>query len=431
MKTGRRTVVITGTGLVTPLGVGAAETFEALCAGRNAIGELPEFKKAGFAVHIGAEVKRAAELMEKYPDARRYASRKLAFILSALDEALAQAGDLDFDNASCGLFLGIETSRISFEKAFEIFKLSSGPDFKVDYKLFGRNCLQLLNKEEIHNKFPFFIPGYIARLHNIKGPIMATSNACASSNYAIGEAFRRIRSGEIDMAVTGSCDEMIDAYILTGFSLLGALSPNNENPSCASRPFDLNRDGFVLGEGGAVLVLEELGRALARGANIICEISGYASTSDAEKITACRPDGGMLKLAMQRAIKDAGLELTDINYVNAHATSTRLNDAGETRAIKSLFGEHAKKIVVGATKSMIGHSVAAAGAIEAVVTAMSIKNDICHPTINLETPDPVCDLDYCPGEARRMAIHGAVSNSCGFSGGNSCVVFNKYGERNE
>lgn len=430
MKTSRR-VVITGTGLVTPLGIGAAETFDALCAGRSAVEALPEFKKAGFAVHIGARVKRADALIEKYPDAKKYSSRKLAFILRALDEALGQAAIEDFAGAECGLFLGIETSRIAFEKAFEIFRLSSGADFKVDYRLFGRECLGLLGREEIHNKFPFFIPGYIAARHNIKGPTLATSNACASSNYAIGEAFRRIRSGGLDIAVAGSCDEMIDAYILTGFSLLGALSMDNDRPSRASRPFDLDRSGFVLGEGGAVLVLEELEHARARGASVICELSGYASTSDADKITACRPDGGMLKLAMQRAIEDAGLTTDDIDYINAHATSTRLNDASETRAIKSLFGERAKKLVVGATKSMIGHSVAAAGAIEAVVTALSIKNGICHPTINLETPDPACDLDYCPGAARRVDIFGAVSNSCGFSGGNSCLVLNRFGERNE
>ncbi len=428
MKKERRRVVVSGAGLVTPLGLSAAETFSGLCAGKSAIGELDEFKKAGFEVYIGAEVRDAHKLIEKYPDAAKYASRKLAFILSALDEALAGARLFDFNDISCGLFFGIETSRIAFEKAFEIYRRSCGPDFKVDYGLFGRDCLKLLNKYEIRNKFPFFIPGYIAGRHNIKGPLMATSNACASSNYAIGEAMRRIRSGEIDMAITGSCDEMIDAYILTGFNLLGALSTNNKNPESASRPFDAERDGFVLGEGAAVLVLEEESCARARGADIICELSGYASSSDAEKITACRPDGGMLKLAMEQAMLDASLTPSGINYINPHATSTRLNDAAETRAIKLLFGAAAKDIVISATKSMIGHSVAAAGAIEAVVTALSVKNDICHPTINLITPDAVCDLDYCPGAARKLIINGAISNSCGFSGGNSCIVVNKYGE---
>lgn len=428
MKNGRRRAVITGVGMVTPLGAGADETFRGLCAGKTAVGELEEFKRHGFAVHIGAQVRQAAELMDKYPDSRKYFSRKLAFMLSALDEAAAGSGIEDFQKVSCGIFMGIETSRISFEKAYEIFKRSGGPDFKVDYGLFAKNCLDLLNKEEIRNKFPFFIPGYLAARYKIRGPVMATSNACASSNYAIGEALRRIRSGEIDVAVTGSCDEMIDAYILTGFNLLGALSANNEEAASASRPFDLNRDGFVLGEGGAAIILEELEHALARGANIICEVSGYASSSDAEKITACRPDGGMMKLAMERAIKDSGIPLADFSYVNPHATSTRLNDASETRAIKSLFGEHCRNIVVSATKSMIGHSVAAAGAIEAVVTALSVKNDICHPTANLKTPDPACDLDYCPGGARKMIIKAAISNSCGFSGGNSSVVFNKIGE---
>ncbi len=428
MKKGRRRVVVSGVGLVTALGIGAAESFAGLCAGKPAIGELDEFKKAGFEVYIGAEVKDAQKLIEKYPDAAKYSSRKLAFILSALDEALDGARLFDFNDIACGLFFGIETSRIAFEKAFEIYTRSSGPDFKVDYGLFGRDCLKLLNKYEIKNKFPFFIPGYIAGRCNIKGPLMATSNACASSNYAIGEALRRIRSGEIDVAITGSCDEMIDAYILTGFNLLGALSTNNKNPEAASRPFDAQRDGFVLSEGAAVLILEEESRARARGANIICELSGYASSSDAEKITACRRDGGMLKIAMEQAICDAAILKEGINYINPHATSTRLNDVSETRAIKSLFGSTAKNIVISATKSMIGHSVAAAGAIEAVVTALSVKNDICHPTINLNMPEAECDLDYCPGAARKLIINAALSNSCGFSGGNSCLVMNKYGE---
>lgn len=423
---GGRTVVITGIGLVTPLATDARGTFDALCEGKNAIAVLPEFRDAGFPVHIGARVPFAAELLEKYPEAKRHGSRKLAFALSAVDEALEAAGLKDLDGERCAAYFGVETSRIDFSKAYEIFRRSSGSGFRVDMKKYGESCLGLLTRDETLSKYPFFVANFIASRYKISGPLATTSNACASSNFAIGAALRKLREGAADIALVGSADEMIDAYLLTGFHLLGALSQNNSDPAGASRPFDRARDGFVLGEAGAALVLETLDHALARGAGIFCELSGFGSTSDGGKITACHPEGGWLREAMARAIADSGIAPDDVKYVNAHATSTKLNDASETRAIKSLFGDHAKNLLVSATKSMIGHTVAAAGAVEAAVTAMSVKSGVCHPTRNLAEPDEGFDLNYCASGPVRAEITAALSNSCGFSGGNSCLAFKKY-----
>jgi len=422
----KKRVVITGIGAVSPLGHNIVETFDNLCAGKNAIFELPEFKEAGFPVYIGARVQNIEKLYKRFPEAERYGSRKLAYALSAMDEALAMSGIADLSKEECGLYFGVETSRIAFKSAFEIFKRSAGEDMLVDNRLFGEKCLDMLQRDDIINKFPFFIPKYIASKFNISGPLLATSNACASSNFAIGEAYRKLSEGRVEIAITGSADEMIDEYIVTGFSILGALSESNETPETASRPFDKNRNGFVIGEAGAVLIMETLEHALARNANIICEVGGFGTSSDGEKITACHPQGSGLAKAMTRAISDAGLKPEEMVYINAHATSTRLNDASETRAIKTVFGEHAKKLLINSTKSMIGHTVAAAGAIEAAVTARSISEGRCHPTKNLTEPDAACDLFYCPDGFVEADIKAAMSNSCGFSGGNSCVVFKKY-----
>lgn len=420
-------VVITGAGAVTALGHTLDETFANLCAGISGVAEIPEFAEAGFGVYIGARVPGIEELVDRFPDARRYRSRKLAFALKAAEEAIESAGLASFDGMKCGVFFGVETSRIPIEKTYEIFRLSGMEKKRVDYALFGRRCRDIASPLEIQNKFPFFLPRQISVTYGIKGPVLATSNACASSNYAIGEALRQLRSGRIDVAVTGSADEMIDEYILTGFSLLKALSTNNSDPAGASRPFDTRRDGFVLGEGGAVVVLETLEHALNRGARIICELAGYGSSSDGEKITACNREGLWLRLAMERALKDGGMTPEDIGYINAHGTSTRLNDLSESLAIRSLFSSLPRRVMVNSTKSMLGHSVAAAGAIEAAVTVMTVSTGMCHPTLNLESPDTGCDLDYCIKEAVRADFSGAISNSCGFSGGNSCLVFKRFG----
>ncbi len=419
-------IVITGVGAVTSLGTSSSETFRRLCNGDNGIVEVPSLKESGFPVYIGGLVPEIESLLDIYPDARKYGSRKLAYILKSADEAMEQAGFENFRGMACGLYLGVETSRVAFSSTYEIFKRSGGNADCLDYSKYGSKCRSLVPSPEIHNKLPSFLPRYLSQRYEISGPQMATSNACASSNYAIGEAIRKLRSGRVDIAITGSADEMIDEYIVTGFGILRALSQNNAEPHLAMKPFDARRDGFVLGEGGAILVLETLEHALKRGANVICELAGFASSSDGEKITACNRKGLWLGKAMALAIEDGGMELDDINYVNAHGTSTRLNDQSESRAIVATFGDRAVEILVNSTKSMIGHSVASAGAIEAVVTALSISQGICHPTRNLVAPDTGCDLNYCKDKAVKVDIEGAISNSCGFSGGNSCITFRKY-----
>jgi len=423
-----RKIVITGMGAVTALGHNLTDSFENLCKGKNGIVEIEDYKASNFPVYMAGVVQDYEKIMEKFPLSIKYNSRKLAYTLKSLEEAMESAKIKSFSNFKCGASLGIETSRIPFELAWEIYNRSSDEKFKVDYEKFGKTCVEILDSHHIQNKFPIFIPAIIAENYGISGSIMATSNACASSNYAIGDAFRKIKSGALDMVVTGSGDEMIDEYMITGFSLLRALSFDNENFETASRPFDENRSGFILGEAGAILILEELEHAKNRGAEIFCELSGFGTSSDGEKITACNPQGSGLKIAMESSLISSGMTIDDIQYINAHATSTHLNDVSETRAIMSLFGEKAYDLKINATKSMIGHTVAAAGAVEACVTALSIKNGICHPTRNLKKSDENCPLFYCPEESVKLEINGAISNSCGFSGGNSCLVFKKYKE---
>ena len=427
MKDSER-VVITGVGAVTALGHSADETFEALCAGKNGIRKIPALEEAGYPVCIGGAVPDIEALYEKYPEAKEYGSRKLAYALKAMDDALKMAQLTTLQERECGFYMGVETSRVPFPITYQFYHLSGRQESKVDYLKFGELCRELYPRQMNHNKLPAFLPRFLAQRFSASGPIMATSNACASANYAMGEALRKLRSGRIKIAITGSADEMLDEYMIIGFSRLKALSFNNERPDKALKPFDARRDGFVLGEGGAILVLETLESAKERGAHILCELRGFGASSDGEKITACHKQGAWLVEAMKRAMEDGHIELDELRYVNAHGTSTRLNDLSESRAIAQLFGDKAKDVLVNSTKSMIGHTVAAAGAIEAVVTAMSLANSIFHPTRNLEVPDDGCELNYCPGKAVKRQIEAAISNSCGFSGCNSCLTFKRYHE---
>lgn len=424
-RAGAPVVVVTGMGAVTPLAPTLPETFRRLCAGENAIRTIPRFRDAGFPVTIGAEIPFAEEILDRHPDARRYGSRKLAWLDEALDEALAQADLPDLAPHRAGVFLGVETSRIPFARTREIERLAGSAEHRVDISKYGKYCRGLLAPDDVRNKFPAFLACRVAARRGVSGPALATSNACASSNFAIGEALRRLRAGRIDIALVGSADEMIDEYMITGFSLLRALSFDNDRPDRACRPFDGRRSGFVLGEAGAALVLETLESARRRGAAPLVELAGYGATSDGVNITACHPQGEGLRLAMERALSDGGIPREEVAYVNAHGTATRLNDLAETRAIRALFGPLADRIKVNATKSMIGHSVAAAGAVEAAVTVTSMLEGIVHPTRNLESPDPECDLDCCRGGAAELRIGAALSNSCGFSGGNGCLAFRR------
>ena len=421
-------VVITGVGAVTALGHSAQETFTALCEGKNGIKKIPALEEAGFPVCIGGAVPNLEALYELYPEAQKYGSRKLAYALKAADEALEMANMSSLGQFECGVYMGVETSRVPFPITYQFYHLSGRQESKVDYHKFGDLCRELYPRQMNHNKLPAFLPRFIANRYKASGPIMATSNACASANYAVGEAIRKLRSGRIKVALTGSADEMLDEYMIIGFSRLKALSFNNAEPDNALKPFDIRRDGFVLGEGGAILVLETLEHAKERKAEILCELGGFGATSDGEKITACHKQGAWLVEAMKRAIEDGQIDLDDLRYVNAHGTSTRLNDLSESRAVTHLFGDKAKEVLVNSTKSMVGHTVAAAGAIEAVVTAMSLANGIFHPTRNFEVPDDGCELNYCQGKAVKRQVEAAISNSCGFSGCNSCLTFKRYHE---
>lgn len=281
---------------------------------------------------------------------------------------------------------------------------------------------------------PFFVPmmipnmaaGQIAISFGLKGPNFTTVTACASSNNAIGEAFRILQRGEADVIVSGGSEAPATELSMGGFCAIKAMSTRNDEPQKASRPFDRDRDGFVLGEGSGVLILETLEHALNRGANIYAELSGYGSTCDAYHMTAPDPVGAGAARAIKLAIQDAGLKPADISYINAHGTSTGKGDIGETLAIKSVFGEDARKVAISSTKSMTGHLLGAAGGIEAIASILAVKNDIVPPTINLENPDPECDLDYVPNKARKMTVNVAISDSFGFGGHNAVVLFKKY-----
>jgi 3-oxoacyl-[acyl-carrier-protein] synthase II len=281
---------------------------------------------------------------------------------------------------------------------------------------------------------PFFIPGMIANMapgqiaieFGAKGPNISVETACAASCHAVGESFRLIREGIADAMITGGSEAVITPLALGGFCSMRALSTRNHEPEKASRPFDLERDGFVMGEGAGMLILEELTQALERGAEIYAEMAGYGLSGDAYHVSAPSPDGEGAISCMNMAIKDAGIDPKDIDYINAHGTSTKLNDLSENRAIKAVFGEHAHKLAISSTKSMIGHVLGGAGGIEAVYTVLAIKHGIIPPTINYETPDPECDLDYVPNVARRAEVRTAMSNSFGFGGTNACLVIKAF-----
>ncbi|MBF0410127.1 MAG: beta-ketoacyl-[acyl-carrier-protein] synthase family protein [Candidatus Riflebacteria bacterium] len=415
-------VAITGVGLVTPVGISAESSFSALLSGKNGIVNLPELVKAGFPVTSAGVISEFEELVRKEPQAANTTSRKAVFGATALREALSQAGSSAATSGRGGIFLGVETGRININKLFSMF-VDSGTQKCIDPKRFGEKSFRFLDKNEALSKHPYFVPNFLSELFGIKGEIRSVSNACSSSNQAIGEGFRKVALGQLDWAIVGGTDDMVDLYMLSGFYLLGALSTGYP-PEKSSRPFDARRKGFVLGEGSGMLFIESLERALARKAKPIALIGGYSSGASGLKITETNPEGVLM--AMKEAISQAGAGSDEIDYINAHGTGTAMNDAAETEAIKKYFGSRASAIPVNSTKSMIGHTIAAAGAIEAVVTAMSIQRGEIHPTVNIEFPDPELDLDYVSTGSRKLVIRNAISNSLGFAGVNSSLVFSKY-----
>lgn len=412
----QRRVVITGLGAITPLGHSVDEFWRNVVAGKNGVGPITLFDASAMPTRFAAEVRGfdpAAAIGKK--DSRKMDRfTQFAFVAAkqAMEDSALRVDDETRDGIGCIMGSGIG-GIITLENQHRVL-LEQGPD----------------------RLSPFFIPmmignmapGMISIHFNVHGPSMTTVSACASSNNAIGEAFRLVQTGKAEAMICGGSEAPVGTLAVGGFSAMRALSTRNDAPETASRPFDKERDGFVIGEGGGALILEELGHARGRGAKIYAEIVGYGASSDAYHMVAPDPDARGVKLAMQRALADAGMTPESVDYVNAHATSTGLGDASETQAIKAVFGEHAKSMPVSSNKSMFGHALGAAGALEGICTVLTLRDGIIPPTINYRTFDPECDLDCVPNVARKADMRVALSNSFGFGGHNAVLVFRKYSD---
>lgn len=410
----KKRIVVTGVGVVTSVGIGVNRFWKNIINGVSGIDRLTLLDTSDLEVKIGAEVKDfdPGQYMERKEVKR--ADRFVHFAVAGARLALADSGlEINSSNAeNIGVVIG---SGIGGMKTFE------------DQ---ARNCLEKGPKRVS----PFFIPmmipdmgsGFVSIITGAKGPNHTVVTACASGTHSIGDSLRLIQNGEAVAMVTGGSEAAITRLSLAGFTSAGALSTNNDDPKGASRPFDLNRDGFVMGEGSGILVLEELEHAESRGAKIYAEIVGFGGSGDAYHMTSPDPEGDGAARAMRRAIADAAIEPEQISYINAHGTSTAANDKLETKAIKRVFGEAAYRIPVSSTKSMTGHLLGAAGGVEAIISVLALKEGIIPPTINYRNPDPECDLDYVPNQARRSPLEYVLSNSLGFGGHNACLIFRKY-----
>lgn len=410
----KRRVVVTGIGLITPLGIGTEQTWNALINGQSGIGPITRFDASDQASQIAAEVK------DFNPE--DWFEKKQAKNLDAFVQYAVAAADLAWKNS------GLSITDANAHRVGVITGCGMGglPTIEEYHGI-------LLNRGP-RKITPFFIPrvipnmpsGHISMRIGCKGPNLSQTTACAAGTHAVGEAFRHIAYGDCDVAITGGTESVICPLAVGGFSAMKALSTRNDAPQVASRPFDLHRDGFVISEGSGMLVLEELEAAKRRGATIYAEIIGYGQTSDAYHIAAPPEDGEGAARCMAAALNDAGLNPEDIDYINAHGTSTPLNDKCETQAIKTVFREHAYKLAISSTKSMTGHMLGAAGGIEAAFTALTLQRGIIPPTANLQTPDPDCDLDYVPLTSRETKVLTAMSNSFGFGGTNGVIILRRY-----
>ncbi|MHB8079102.1 MAG: beta-ketoacyl-ACP synthase II [Candidatus Krumholzibacteriia bacterium] len=400
----RRRVVVTGIGLVTSIGLTRQTSWEGLVAGRNGVGPITAFPTDGYRTTFAAEVKGFDPQVAMDAKDARKADRFCQLALVAAAEAMAQAEPGPVDVFRAGVIIG---SGIGGMLTFE----------EQHQKLLERGPTRVS---------PLFIPmlisdmaaGLVSIRYGYRGPNFCTVSACASSGHALASAFDMIRLGQADVMITGGSEASVCPSALAGFGAMKALSTRNDDPQGASRPFDAGRDGFVLGEGAGILVLEAAERAVARGAPIICELAGYGATADAFHMTQPDEDGAGARMAMTNALAGAGVERAEVGYINAHGTSTHYNDKIESKAIKDLFGPLAPKLAISSCKSMIGHLLGAAGAVEAAATALALKEGVLPPTINYQSPDPECDLDYCPNRAVSRQVEVALSNSFGFGGHN-------------
>jgi 3-oxoacyl-[acyl-carrier-protein] synthase II len=410
----KRRVVITGLGMVTPLGTGVAKNWEALCAGKSGIRRIEKFDASAFPCQIAGEVRdfKSEDFMDKQ-QVRRF-DIFVHYAVASARMAIEDSG-MKITKENChrvGCLTGSGLGGLAMLEHYHQVLLEQGP----------------------RRISPFFIPGIIANMapgqiaieFGAKGPNLSIETACAASSHAVGESFRLIQGGKADAMISGGSEAVVTPLALGGFCSMRALTNRNDEPEKASRPFDLNRDGFVMAEGAGILILEEMNQALDRGAHIYAEVVGYGMSADAYHISAPDPEGGGAILCMKNAVEDAELKPEDIDYINAHGTSTKLNDESEARAIRAVFGEHASKLAVSSTKSMTGHLLGGAGGIEAIYTSLTIRHGIMPPTINYETPDPECDLDVVPNVARTGSVKAAMSNSFGFGGTNASLVFKAF-----
>jgi len=409
-----RRVAITGLGIVSPIGIGTEIFWENLIKGKSGISRITQFDTEGFDAKIAGEINDFDPLSVITQRETRRTARFVQFSLAAAQEAIETSGiDLSvFDPFRCGVIIGSGVGCLrSIENAFGKY-LQKGPK-KIT---------------------PFLIPmmitneaaGTVAIRYGCKGINFCTVSACASGAHAVGAAYRAITEGSSDVMICGGAESCITHLGVGGFCSLKALSTRNDDPEKASRPFDRERDGFVMSEGAGILVLEELSSAQKRGAKIYAELSGYGATCDAYHVTAPDPEGTAAAQAMEQAMKQSGISGSEALYINAHGTSTKLNDAMETQAIKKVFGSNAAKVPVSSTKSMTGHMLGAAGAVETIVCAKALKEQVIPPTINYENPDPDCDLDYVPNQARKEELKAALTNSLGFGGHNTSLALKAY-----
>lgn len=424
----RRRVVVTGMGMITPIGNSIEETWKTMLAGGSGIGRITNFDASNFPTKIAAEVKNydIAKWVE-HPERFKHSGKNIQFAVGAAVDAVKSSRLLEsaFDPARFGVYLGAGEGAQNFPIFMKIIA-AAYKNGEMDVGEFARSGLQELHPQDELEQEPNMPAGHLAALFNAQGPNLNSLTACAASSQAIGEATEIIRRGDADIMLSGGAHSMIHPFGVTGFNLLTALSTNNDNPRGASRPFDKNRDGFVLGEGAGMVILEELEHAKTRGAQIWGEITGYGSTADAFRITDTHPEGRGAVTCINMALSDAKLNPEDIHYVNAHGTSTEVNDKVETMAIKQSCGAQAYKIPVSSIKSMMGHLIAAAGSVEAITCLLTINRGVIPPTMNYETPDPECDLDYVPNAAREKKVDNALSNSFGFGGQNISLIFSRY-----
>jgi 3-oxoacyl-[acyl-carrier-protein] synthase II len=407
-------VVVTGIGLITPLGVGVGKTWDFLLQGRSGIRRITQFDAEQFPTKIAGEVDGFNPEDYIEPKEIKKMDRFIHFALAASQMAIEDSGlKITEGNAErVGVIVGSGIGGLHTIEHYHSVMLEKGP----------------------RRISPFFIPmlvvnlasGQISIRYGAKGPNSAVVTACATGTHAIGDAFKIIQRGDADVMIAGGTEAVITPLGIGGFNAMKALSTRNDEPEKSSRPFDIDRDGFVMGEGAGILILESLNKAEERGAKIYGEIVGYGMTADAYHITSPSPGGEGAARCMAAALNDAGVNPAEVNYINAHGTATRHGDELETYAIKNVFGDHAHKLAVSSTKSMTGHLLGAAGGVEAVISLLSIYNDVVAPTINLDNPDPECDLDYVPHKARKMTVNYALTNSFGFGGTNACLLLKKF-----